>query len=363
MAKEKTVAILGGGNGAHAMAVDLISRGYTVKLFEFERFRDNIKKLAETRTIVAEGILNGNFKLDTVTSDIGEAVKNVRYIFIVTPAFAHHDYAEALKGHVNRDQIIVLYPGAFSSLVLHKALAGENCPVIAEANNLPYDARVLSPGTVSIFGLNKISIAFLPAERKLELLEEMRQFFPFEKAYEDVLEAGLSIVNPAFHSGLCLLSVTAIENSSKRPFFLYEHGVTPASVRVNMELDQERKKIGKVLGYNLRPVEDFTGLDEGYSWQELYMAIHGNISLTPISGPHDIQSRYFTEDAPYGLVPWSYLAKQVGVETPTINSIIHLYTLIHEKNWWELGRTTEELGLAGMSTNAIKNFVTTGERN
>lgn len=180
--------------------------------------------------------------------------------------------------------------------------------------------------------------------------------------HADVLEAGLSVVNPAVHSGPCLLSVTAIENSPKRPFFLYEHGVTPASCRLNLQIDNERKAIGRKLGYELRAIEDFSGLGEGYTWQELYMSIHGNISLTPISGPHDINSRYFTEDAPYGLVPWSHIARAVGVPTPVIDSIVNIYSVLHEQDWWQVGRSSDDLGLAGMSSEQIKAYVKTGDR-
>jgi opine dehydrogenase len=194
------------------------------------------------------------------------------------------------------------------------------------------------------------------------LIDELRQIHPYRRVYKDTLEAGLSIVNPAVHSGPCLLSITAIENWPKRPFFLYEHGVTPASCKVNLQIDHERKEIGRKLGYTLTPIEDFSGLKPGYSWQELYMSIHGNISLTPISGPHDIMSRYFTEDAPYGLVPWSHLGKAVGVKTPVIDSIINLYNIVHERNWWADGRSAADLGLAGMSVPQIKEYVATGRR-
>ncbi len=168
-------------------------------------------------------------------------------------------------------------------------------------------------------------------------------------------------MNPCVHAGPCLLSITAVENSSKRPFFLYEHGVTPSSCRVNLQIDNERKEIGRKLGYKLTPIEDFTGLTEGYTWQELYMSIHGNISLTPISGPHDIKNRYFTEDAPYGLVPWSHIGKAVGVPTPVIDSIVNIYNVVHEKDWWKEGRSADDLGLAGMSLKQIKAYVKTGE--
>jgi opine dehydrogenase len=358
----KKVAILGGGHGAHAMAVDLISRGFSVNLFEMPEFRQNIEQLFNTRLIEASGAVVGRFELDLVTSDIEKAITGARYILIVTPAFAHAGYAELLKGKVRSDQVIVLYPGAFASLLFKKVFATDECPVIAEVNNLPYDARVTAPGRVTIFGLNRINIAFMPAEMGPTLIDEMRGIHPYERVYDDVLEAGLSIVNPGVHSGPCLTSISAIENWPKRSFFLYEHGVTPGSMKINRAIDLERKAVGAQLGYRLTPTEDFSGLQEGYSWQELYTAIHGNISLTPISGPHDINNRYFTEDCPYGLVPWSMLGKIVGVATPTIDSVVNIYNLIHDRNWWEDGRNVEDLGLRGMTTGQIMNFVKTGRK-
>jgi hypothetical protein len=237
-----------------------------------------------------------------------------------------------------------------------------NCPVIAEVNNLSYDTRLTGPATVAIYGHNRVNIAFMPASRGTELIDGLRRVHPFERVYTDVLEAGLSIVNPAVHSGPCLLNVTAIENSAKRPFFLYEHGVTPASSRLNLEIDNERKTIGRKLGYELTAIEDFSGLSQGYTWQQLYMSIHGNIALTPISGPHDISSRYFTEDAPYGLVPWSNIGQAVGVPTPVIDSIVNIYSVLHERDWWREGRSADDLGLAGMSLEQIKEYVRTGQR-
>jgi opine dehydrogenase len=358
----KTVAILGGGHGAHAMAVDLISRGFTVNLFEMPEFKSNIEKLFANRTIESSGSVTGRFELALVTSDIGQAIAGVKYILIVTPAFAHEGYARLLKGRVRGDQVVVLYPGAFAGLLFQTIFAGEACPVIAEANNLPYDARLTAPCKVSIFGLNRINIAFKPADKGAELIDEMRTIHPYERVYDDVLEAGLRIVNTGVHSGPCLTSISAIENWPKRSFFLYEHGVTPGSMKINRAIDLERKAVGAKFGYRLTPTEDFSGLKEGYSWQELYMAIHGNISLTPISGPHDVNSRYFTEDCPYGLVPWSILGKIVGVKTPTIDSVVNIYNLVHDRDWWEEGRNAEDLGLQGMSTEQIKSYVKTGRK-
>jgi opine dehydrogenase len=358
----KKVAVLGGGHGAHCMAANLASRGFKVNMFEMPEFKRNLSMLFETKTIEIDGCKKGRYTLEKVTSDIHEAIDGVRYILIVTPAFAHKTYANLLKGKTDsRNQTIILYPGAFAGL-LFKTIFGDDCPVVAEANNLPYDTRLVEPGRVMLYGFNNINIAFLPASRGEALFEQVKALHPFVRMYEDVLEAGLSIVNPAFHAGLCLFSINDIENWPKRPFFLYEHGVTPSSVKMNIELDNERKAIGRVFGYNLRPIEDFSSLPEGYTWRDLYKAIHGDISLTSISGPHNIDSRYLTEDAPYGLVPWSHIGRIGGVKTTYIDTIVNIYNVIHEKNWWEEGRNMQDLGLDGMSVTEIKNYLRSGKK-
>jgi hypothetical protein len=62
------------------------------------------------------------------------------------------------------------------------------------------------------------------------------------------------------------------------------------------------------------------------------------------------------------LVPWSEIGKIVGVETPIINAIVDIYGVIHEKDWRVAGRGSAELGLDGMSVEAIKRYLRIGER-
>lgn len=352
-----TAAVLGGGNGAHATAVDLASRGWSVNMFELVEFSDPLRELFRTRTIRASGLLEGTFRLECVTSDIDEAIDGADVIVIVTPAFAHATYAQLLKGRVDREQLVVLSPGAFGSLVLRRAFGVGDAPVLAETNNLPYDTRLTAPCEVRIYGHNKIGIGFLPAARAGEFADVVAALHDFDRHYDDVLEAGLSLINPVVHSGPCLLSATAIENSGKRPFYLYEHGVTPASCRVSVAIDDERKAVGRRLGYRLSAIEDFTGLADDYTWDQLYMAVHGNIALTPIAGPHEITSRYFTEDAPYGLVPWSELGRLAGVATPVIDAIVDLYGVMHERDWRAEGRSAAALGLEGLTIDEVKRSV------
>lgn len=359
----KKIAVLGGGHGAHTMAADLTKKGHIVNMYEMPQFKENMAKVFETGKIEVTGIENYTAELNMVTDDIDKAIDGVRYICIVTPAFAHPGYCRLLKDRVKKDQIIVVFPGAFFGLQFRHIFGNDaECPVIADVNNLPYDTRVEKPGVVSLYGRNDVNIGFMPADAGPGLIDEMREdLFPFVKVYNDVLEAGLSLVNPGWHTGPCLLSVTAIENPTVN-FFVYEHGWTPSACKLNIALDNERKAVGKALGYHLRPNEDFSGMPEDYTWQQLYAAGHGNISLTPINGPNSIHSRYLTEDAPFGLVPWAALGELLGVSMPITNACIDIYNIIHETDWRKNGLDIKVLGIEGMTKEQLLNYVRTGEK-
>jgi len=359
---KKKIAILGGGNGAHTMAADFTVKGHTVNLFEMPAFKSRMQKVFDTGTVETMGELNGPIKLNMVTDDIEKAIDGVHYICLVTPAFAHGDYAKLLKGKVKKDQIIVVFPGAFAALQLRKVFGEKDCPVIADVNNLPFDTRLVAPGKVDIYGRNDVNIGFLPASAGPGLIDEMREdLFPFAKVYNDVLESGLSIVNPAWHTGPCLLSVALIEHPLFN-FYVYEHGWTPSACKLNIVLDNERKAVGKALGYKLRPMEDFSGMPDGFNWKQLYAAGHGSISLTPIQGPNSIWDRYLTEDCPFGLVPWTEVGKILGVPMPMTNSCIDIYNVIHETDWRKKGLTAEDMGIAGMTKDELVHYVRFGTK-
>ncbi|MGI6211380.1 MAG: NAD/NADP octopine/nopaline dehydrogenase family protein [Anaerovoracaceae bacterium] len=360
--EKKTVAVLGGGNGAHVMAADLALKGHHVRMFEMSAYKGHMQKVFDTGEIVIDGVINGTAKLDLVTDDLEQAVDGADIICLVTPAFAHPSYAEMLKGKVHKDQILITFPGAFGSLVIKKVFGDAECPVLADTNNLPYTARLKGPGHVTCTGRSLVNIGFFPgraAEKYADMLREV--LFPFHVICANVLEAGLSLINPAFHTGPCLLNITNIERPDVR-FFVYEQGFSPSSAKVDKALDDERKAVGKALGADLHPLEDFLGLPVNtYTWQDLYKAGHGDIAMSVIEGPNDINNRYLTEDTPFGLVPWTQIGKQIGVDMPVTNGIIDIYNVIHGKDWRKDGITAEDMGIDKMTKEELMRYVETGE--
>jgi opine dehydrogenase len=362
MSKE-TVAVLGGGNGAHAMAGDLSLRGFDVSLFEFPEFASNVEPVLESERIEVEGVIEGTAELECASTDVDEVLAGAKYVNVVVPAFAHSRYASLLDGRLDDDQVVTLFPGALGSLELAQTVRSGpdgSDVTLAEVDNLPYDTRLVEPGRVRILDRNPVSIGFLPANRSRDVLDAMPDFYDFEFCYEDVLECGLSIINPALHSGACVINVGQIEYWADGDFHLYEEGFTPSAAKLDVKLEAERSDIGAALGYELTAFENFADLDEDWTWKDLYREVHGHIGLTPIEGPNDIEDRYLTEDAPYGLVTWSTIGDVVGVETPLIDGIVTIYNTIHERDWWEEGRTAADLGLAGKTSEEIREYVQTG---
>ena len=357
-----TVAILGGGNGAHTFAADLAIRGYGVRMYEESRFIGKLEHLKNTLTVRSTGVVAGEGKIELLTDNIAEAIDGAKYVLVVTPSFAHKNIAEKLKGVIKKDQMLLIYPGGFGALIFKKIL-GDECPVIAQTNNLPYDTRLDGPASVFCSGKSPVSVAIFPADADRGFLDEFMDISPYDRVYEDVLECDLSLVNPSVHSGPCLINIGAIEQQDSRgKFCMYEH-FTFGAAKIDKAIDDERKAVGKALGYKLRPLEDFVEpKGEEVTWQEIYMKMHGEPALTPITGPDSIWNRYLTEDCPNGLVPWSELGRLCGVPTPTMDAVISIYSLVHERPWREIGIRPETLGLDGMSVEQIKNYVKTGAK-
>jgi len=158
----------------------------------------------------------------------------------------------------------------------------------------------------------------------------------------------LSAMNPVVHPAGVLMNAGRIEYS-RGDFYFYEEGVTPAVCEVISALDGERRATGKALGLELLPVaEAFHAAGFGPEG-DLWATINGSRMLTQLRAPGAIQTRWLTEDVPYGLAAWAKLAAQLGVETPVMDALVKLGLVVTRLDGSHAGRGPQELGLAGMT--------------
>ena len=168
---------------------------------------------------------NNKETIDVVTSDIDEAVRGADYIFICVPGNRHEEYAKLLKGHTTADQIVITFNGCMASLI-YKNVWGDDdtCPVFVESTIPPFSTRRVEPGKVRMFERHLAPIAFFPASAADKYYDRIiADIYEFPGKFEDVLECGLSLVNPTVHPGPCLVNLSNIEKPDFT-FFLYEHG-------------------------------------------------------------------------------------------------------------------------------------------
>lgn len=357
----KKIAVLGTGNLAQTLAVDLKVKGHEVRLFAPEELISRIQRIVETHEIECVGALEAKEKIDVVTSDIREAVNDADYICICVPGNRHEEYAKILKGHTTAKQIVITFNGCMASLI-YKNVWGDDktCPIFVESTIPPFSTRRVEPGKVRMFERHLAPIAFFPTYASDKLFEQIKEdIYEFPGLYADVLECGLSLINPTVHPGPCLVNLNNIEKPDFT-FFLYEHGFQPSGLKIDVLLNKERLDIGKAFGYQIHALEDFAGVGELDSWEALYAMGHGCHPLTSIAGPNDINDRYLTEDIPIALVCWASIADQLGIDTPIMDAVITLVGVAHDKNWFVNGRSAERLGLAGRNIEEIQKYVKTG---
>jgi opine dehydrogenase len=372
------VAVLGGGNGGHAVAANLSLNGYKVNFFELPQFAESFERVLRTKEIRIEGIsIDGTAKLNLATTDMQQAIKETEIIFVVTPAFGHKAMAEASAPFVQDGQIIVLMPGSGGSLEFVKIFKQRKVKreiTFAETCTLPYGARLKSSGHVSVF-IHAVILptGVFPSKRTNEVIPKLKQYYPIITPAKDVLEAAINNPNPVVHPVATLLSATRIEHA-KGEFYLYAEGMTPSVARAYESLNQERLSICKALGYqlyhwdnlefrdyNLGETEEEcryrilnTSMDAAFGKDGIYAGIK-------MKGPEHMKDRYVTEDVPYGMVLLSTLGNLLGVPTPTHDAVIQLSSVVNRTDYWRTGRGMKELDLSKWDKKGLKKFLKEGK--
>jgi opine dehydrogenase len=360
----KSLTILGGGNTAFAGAAHLTLRGFEVTLCEVPSFAGTLAPIQESRTIHLTGVAGqGAAQLARVTTDVAGALGENDLILLIVPAYAHEPFARACAPHLRRGQIVVLTPGTLGALEFARILEDAGRPVrelglaLAETDTAPYVCRKIAPDSAHIWGVvSGLGLGVFPAGETERVVAALADLFTADgkngsptavKAYPNVLACGLSAMNPVVHPAGVLMNAGRVEYS-RGDFYFYEEGVTPAVCEVIDALDGERRAIGKALGLELRPVaEAFHAAGFGPKG-DLWATINGSRMLTQLRAPGAIQTRWLTEDVPYGLAAWARLANQLGVETPVIDALVKLGLVVTRLDG-RAGRGPKELGLAGMT--------------
>ena len=356
------ITVLGAGAGGTAVAFDCAAHGHEVRLFDFPQFPDNIKAVASQAGIHAEGDISGLSPIAYAGHDIDAALAEAELIFIVGPAYSTQPFGEAVAGRLRPGQTVIVSPSSCGGALAFKQaarLALEDDSIrVAETSTLHYAVRLTEPGRIHVFLKLKAGnlLAALPGRHTAEILQLIADVYPGMEPARNVLQTSLQNANPIIHPAVTLANAARIEGTGGN-FLFYEEGVSDSVGRMIEALDRERIVIGDQLGITVLPDPEM-GMRQGYMLASNYGAGYREApGFLGIGAQPQLDHRYLNEDVGYGLVFMSRLARQVGVETPTMDSIIQITSVLMDRDYAaEALRTPESLGLGGRSAEDLRNL-------
>ena len=353
------IAIIGAGNGGQTMAGHLSMMGHQVSLYDIDV--PKMKALKDLGGIRLEGCLNGYGKIDTITTDIQVAVEGAEIIMVTTVANAHRAVAKSLAPCLVDGQVVLLNPGrTCGALVFKQTLKNEGCTkriYLGEAQTLVYACRVIENGHVNVIGIkDEVLLSGLPAKDTDYILQKLNPIFPcFQKA-DNVLRTSLENIGAMFHPCVLLFNAATIERNE---LFWFYRDMTEQVAEFIEKFDRERLAVGKAYGVDLLSVREWIKFAyKDTEGETLCERMRNNPAYHDIKSPSTIFTRQLTEDIPTGVLPILELGKAAGVETPLLESMVHICEALLNMDLHTNGRSLKNLGLDGMSKDAILNYIT-----
>ncbi|MCK9443304.1 MAG: NAD/NADP octopine/nopaline dehydrogenase family protein [Tissierellaceae bacterium] len=362
MKKELKYSIIGAGNGGMAMAGYLAMLGYEVSLYN--RTLANILPLIENPFISLTGEITGTGILKKVTNIMKDAIEGADMIMVTVPAIGHYQIAVEMAPYLVDGQVIVLNPGRTGgALEVYETLRREKCDkniTVAEAQSLVYACRTTSPNSVHVFQIkNEVTMASIPSTNITYVINQLKPAYPQFSVAKDVLETSINNYGAIFHPAPTLLNSGHIERGA--PFEYYIEGITPSIGDFIEIMDRERMELGHALQVDTLSAKDWLYETYGAKGNSLYEAVQNNPAYMGLQAPKGLQIRYIFEDVPYSLIPMASIAKELGIKTPAITTVINIAALMTGKDFYEDGRTIERLGLKGLTINQMHDLARNGK--
>jgi opine dehydrogenase len=184
------------------------------------------------------------------------------------------------------------------------------------------------------------------------VIKQLRKCFPQFVPGDNIFKTSFDNIGSVFHPALCILNSGWIEDASD--FQFYHEGATQSVAKVLESVDTERIAVAGALGIRALSAREWFYMAYSTAGSSLFEAMRKNPGYRGIMAPHTLKMRYIEEDVPFSLVPISSVGKKFGIPTPTIDSLIHLASILNDKDYWLDGRTLERLGIADVSLRDLR---------
>lgn len=343
----KHITVVGAGSTGHAAAAIYSMKGFEVTLYDNENYARELKKVEELGSVELRGKVRGIGNVAHVTMDPAAAMENAELIAVHVMSPRHEEVARAIAPHVHDGQHILIVPGNLGAFVFRRVFdeMGVTAKVTLtdqEGNLCP--CRLTGDAEVTVgMPLKPKRIASLPSSDTAGVIAALEGVWEF-KANRNVFECALNANNVVMHIGTSVLSASRIESMGD-DFVLFQHGFTPAGVRVGHLIRAERLQVMNALG-----VEEHAnplGMYDKVTHPDEHPEI--DVFMT-LGGPDCVKHRYLTEDCSCGAAILLSFAKRLGLEMPVLEAFVKVAGIITEEDYMATGRTLENLGFGAEMT-------------
>jgi len=337
------VTILGAGAIGYATAAMLCRDGHDVVIWSPSGARTS--ELSKGTPLRASGAVEGAFH-PSIADNCAAALDWGETVIIAVPGYAYRAVLDAAAPHFRSDQLIVFSSHmSMAALYLSRMLRERDVksPIAALGSTI-VTGRQTGAASVTVNSIRtKIDVAFLPQAATSPSLDICRALFGDRFAVRSSLLAiALSNVNPQNHLAVALCNLTRMELGES---WRQNQYLTPAIARLIESLDGERLMIAKALGVQVRTIHDHFHLSFGIALGPLADMAQALAERSPgVHGPATLDSRYVTEDIPFGLVPTLALAQMAGVEAPLHRSGLRLISALYGRDFEQENNILPNLG-------------------
>jgi len=269
-------------------------------------------------------------------------------VLVAVPANGHRHVIDALLPWLRDGQVVIVSSMAsLSGLYLFEsALRVQLQLTVISFNTTVLTARRPSPGRVKIMmRRNAIGVSALPQSHTGKAITLCTALFGGGFSTQpNALASALSNVNPGVHVPLALFNWTRIERAED---WAQYHCLTPSVARVIEALDLERRALAQAFDIKVGSVETHFARSFNTSsvrLQDIADELHTKRGGPP--GPTDLDTRFLSEDLPYGLVFLETLGRVAGMAMPATHTLIASASLIAGHDYAQDNNLLEPLGLA-----------------
>ena len=359
MGDEFRIGIAGAGSIAFATAALVAESGHDPMLWSPSG--TGTAALVDGTPLTAKGALD-TVLTPRIAATAEQLAEENDCLMIALPAYGHRPVMEALAPRVRNGQHVVISSHAsLGAIYLSQQLAARGilAPVTAWGTTAATGRRQ-SPTRVQVNSVRKlVDLCTVPEDRSGEALALCQRLFGDRfQPREGLLAISLSNLNPQNHMGIALCNMTRMERGED---WSQGQNVTPNVGRLLEALDAERLAIAEALGVKVRTIFEHFHLSfhvpvASISEMNLEMHSQGNGGV----GPATADSRYVTEDVPFGLALTAALGRMAGRPALLHEAGIRVFSAMYGRDFMAENTLLDAIDLSSHTLDDLKEAAKTG---